>query len=133
MKKIFSAEDHNLDNVLDFVREKLEENEANIKLIMTIPLAIEEIFVNVAHYAYKGAKGDFEIDLAFKDDTVVITIEDSGVEFNPLAKEDPDIHLSAEDRKIGGLGIFMVKKIMDSVEYKRENDKNILTLTKKIK
>ena len=133
MKKIFSAEDHNLDNVLDFVRDKLEENEANIKLIMTIPLAIEEIFVNVAHYAYKGAKGDFEIDLAFKDDTVVITIEDSGVEFNPLAKEDPDIHLSAEDRKIGGLGIFMVKKIMDSVEYKRENDKNILTLTKKIK
>ena len=133
MKKIFSAEDHNLDNVLDFVRYKLEENEANIKLIMTIPLAIEEIFVNVAHYAYKGAKGDFEIDLAFKDDTVVITIEDSGVEFNPLAKEDPDIHLSAEDRKIGGLGIFMVKKIMDSVEYKRENDKNILTLTKKIK
>ena len=133
MKKIFSAEDHNLDHVLEFVREKLEENNANIKLIMTIPLAIEEIFVNVAHYAYKGAKGDFEIDLNFKDDNIIITVEDSGVEFNPLAKEDPDIHLSAEDRKIGGLGIYMVKKIMDNVEYKRENDKNILILTKKIK
>ena len=125
----------NLDRVLEFVDARLEEENCSLKELMTINVAVEEIFVNIASYAYKSEeKGDAQISVWFEEDpkTVWIEFRDSGVYFDPLAKDDPDVTLSAAERQIGGLGIFMVKKSMDDVQYKRENDQNILTIRKKL-
>ena len=94
-----------------------------------INTALEEIFVNVASYAYEN-QGTIELALSKHLDKVVITIKDNGVPFNPLEKADPDINLDGVDREIGGLGIFMVKKIMDDVSYEYVNNQNVLTLVK---
>lgn len=132
MTKIFSAELKELDNVLAFVDVELEKVGCPMKIQSAIDVALEEIFVNIANYAYPGSKGTAEIDVGADDKTRAITIRlvDSGVQFDPLAKPDPDTGLQANERAIGGLGIFMVKKMMDSVEYKYENNKNILVLKK---
>ena len=105
-----------------------------MKLQIAICVAIEEVFVNVAHYAYKDGNGNVEFNISFDEETRLVTFKmtDSGVPFDPLKKEDPDVTLSAEDRKIGGLGIFITKKTMDEVSYVYENGKNILTMIKKI-
>ena len=97
-------------------------------------VAIEEVFVNVAHYAYKDGNGNVEFNIIFDEETRNVSFQmiDSGVQFDPLKKEDPDISLSAEERNIGGLGIFITKKTMDNISYVYENGKNILTMTKKI-
>ena len=110
----------------------LDECECSPKTKMQIQLAVEEIFVNIASYAYDG--GDGKADLIFEkgDDAISITFRDSGKPYDPLEKPDPDTTLSAEDRKIGGLGVFMVKQIMDSVSYINRDDQNILTVTKKL-
>ena len=101
---------------------------------MSMCVAIEEVFVNVAHYAYGGGEGSVEFNISFEKETrkVVFQMIDSGVQFDPLKKADPDITLSAEERNIGGLGIFITKKTMDQVAYTYENGKNILTMIKKI-
>ena len=125
----------NLDSVLEFVDARLEEENCSLKELMTINVAVEEIFVNIASYAYKSQEeGDAQISVWFEEDPKTVSIEfrDSGVYFDPLAKDDPDVTLSAAERQIGGLGIFMVKKSMDAVQYKRENDQNILTIRKKL-
>ncbi len=126
----------NLDKVLAFINEKLEGNGCSMKAQMQIDIAVEEIFVNVASYAYAPKTGDALILLSFDETenskTAVISIIDGGVPYNPLLKADPDVSLSAEDRQIGGLGIFMVKKSMDSVEYSHEGESNKLTIRKKI-
>jgi anti-sigma regulatory factor (Ser/Thr protein kinase) len=125
----------NLDSVLEFVDARLEEENCSLKELMTINVAGEEIFVNIASYAYKSLEeGDAHISVWFEEDPKTVSIEfrDSGVYFDPLAKDDPDVTLSAAERQIGGLGIFMVKKSMDAVQYKRENDQNILTIRKKL-
>jgi anti-sigma regulatory factor (Ser/Thr protein kinase) len=105
-----------------------------MKLQTAICVAIEEVFVNVARYAYKGTEGDVEFEIGFNKEsrTVTFRMADSGVPFDPLKKPDPDITLSAEEREIGGLGIFITKKTMDSVTYAYENGENILTMIKKI-
>ena len=105
-----------------------------MKVQMQIDVAVEEIFVNIASYAYEGKDGQAEIRFDFRaeDSTAVITFIDQGAPFDPLAKEDPDTGLSAEERQIGGLGIFIVKKSMDKVLYKYEDGCNILTLEKVI-
>ena len=92
------------------------------------------MFVNVAHYAYGDEQGDVKFSIAFDKDTRTITfiMADRGVQFDPLNKPDPDITLSADEREIGGLGIFITKKTMDSVAYTYENGENVLTMTKKI-
>jgi len=131
--KVFPAEVNELNNVLAFIDALLEEHETPMKLMMPIDVSIEELFVNIASYAYGDDKGDAEIKVSFSGDDVAITLKDSGFEFDPTAKKDPDITASAEERGIGGLGIFMVKKYMDDVSYVRENGYNILTITKKIK
>ena len=102
-----------------------------------IDVAAEEIFVNIAHYAYKeklaaGVSGQVWITCTYENELLTVIFRDKGVPFNPLARPDPDITLSAEDRSIGGLGIFLTKKYMDKVEYKYENDENVLTLKKMI-
>ena len=122
----------NLQQVLDFVDENLKSMRCPMKILMQIDVAVEEIFVNVASYAYTPNTGSVTIrmDLQEKPRAVVITFIDSGIPYNPLAKEDPDVALSAEERSIGGLGIFMVKKTMDKMEYEYTDKQNILKMYK---
>ena len=105
-----------------------------MKIQIAVCVAIEEVFVNVAHYAYPGGEGHVTLGIDFdaSDSAVTFRMTDKGIPFDPLKKPDPDITLSAEDRDIGGLGIFITKKTMDSVTYAYENGENILTMIKKI-
>ncbi len=124
----------NLDNVIAFVTSFLEEMDCPLKEQMPIEVAVEEIFVNIAHYAYKPETGMAHIVCKEAEDDVAIEIsfEDNGMPFDPLAKADPDVTLSVEDRPIGGLGIFMVKKSMDDVHYEYKDGKNIFTMRKNL-
>jgi len=132
-KLIVPAECEQLDRVIDFVNAILDENGCGVKHTIQLDTAVEEIFVNIASYAYIDKKGNVEIECLFgQDGCVSVIFSDSGFEYNPLTREPPDITLSAEERNIGGLGILMVKKTMDSVEYLRENEKNILKISKRI-
>ena len=132
--KIFPAQTDALTDVLAFTEHILEKCECSMKVQTAICVAIEEVFVNVAHYAYGDEQGDVKFSIAFDKDTRTITfiMADKGVQFDPLNKPDPDITLSADEREIGGLGIFITKKTMDSVAYTYENGENVLTMTKKI-
>ena len=122
-----------LDEVLAFVDRELEEFDCPPKVQMQIDVAVEEIFVNIASYAYESGDGKAVISVSTTDDNAVhITFTDMGIPYDPLAKEDPDITLSASERQIGGLGIFMTKKIMDEVKYEHRDGCNILKLVKKI-
>ncbi len=123
-----------LDNVLDFVNSHLEVVDCPMKVQMQIDVAVEEIFVNIASYAYAPNIGSATILMKTESDpkSATITFIDSGIPYNPLAKPDPDVTLSAEERQIGGLGIYMVKKSMDDMQYRYENGKNILTLQKNL-
>ncbi|MBO4420134.1 MAG: ATP-binding protein [Oscillospiraceae bacterium] len=105
-----------------------------MKAQIQIDLAVDELFSNIANYAYAPASGDVTVRLEFDAAarTVSVTFIDRGIPFDPLQKADPDVSLSAEDRKVGGLGIFLVKRTMDGMEYRREADCNILTIRKKI-
>jgi len=122
----------NLSKVQAFVDEQLEEADCPIKIQMQIDIAVEEIFVNIAHYAYSTETGKVTVRIEILPDppSVDITFIDKGIPYDPLAKPDPDVTLSAEERKIGGLGIFMVKKSMDDVKYQYLDGHNILTLKK---
>ena len=132
--KTFPAKTESLSDVLGFVEETLEGFECPMKIQTAICVAIEEVFVNVAHYAYPESNGDMTLHIGFdeKSRTVTFRMTDKGVPFDPLKKPDPDITLSAEERDIGGLGIFIAKKTMDSLSYAYENEENILTMTKRI-
>ncbi|MBV7272450.1 ATP-binding protein [Clostridiaceae bacterium UIB06] len=132
MKELFvDAVIDNLDMVMDFVNSELETYDCSMKVQTQIDIAIEEIFVNISSYAYKPEVGPVTIRVAV-DNEVIIEFEDKGTPYNPIEKIDPDITKSIEEREIGGLGIFMVKKIMDSVEYKNVDNKNILIIRKGI-
>ena len=125
------ATDQNLQAVNDFVHSILP-SECSEMVLNQIDLAVEEIVVNIAHYAYDGAEGDAVINSSYDDGVFKISFSDSGKKFNPLERDDPDITLSAEERSIGGLGIFLTKKFMDTVEYEYQDGKNILKISKKI-
>ena len=133
-KQTFPAKIEALSDVLGFVDRMLELYECPMKIQMAICVAIEEIFVNVAHYAYGNGEGDMTLGIGFDEESREVTFRmaDKGTPFDPLKKPDPDITLSAEDREIGGLGIFITKKTMDTVEYAYENGENVLTMIKKI-
>lgn len=134
MKELkIDAKVEKLNEVLAFMDAELEAVDCPMKTQIALDVAVEEIFVNIAHYAY-GAEGAGGAVLQFEisPEEAMITFIDEGTAYDPLAKEDPDITLSAEERPIGGLGIFMVKKSMDDVTYRREDDKNILTIRKKL-
>ncbi len=136
MKKLtIPAETQRLDEVLAFIDTFLEENDCPPSEQIKLDIAVEEIYVNIASYAYGDGSGDAVITAEMDDATgqAVFTFADSGKPFDPLAKPDPDITLSAEERSIGGLGIFMVKKSMDDVTYVYENGQNILTIRRKIR
>ena len=132
-ERTFAATDENLNAVLGFVEEELEALDCPMKLVMQITVSVEELFVNIAHYAYPGGQGDMQLAIWDTDGVVSIRFSDHGIPFDPLAKADPDVTLSAEQRRIGGLGIYMVKKSMDSVHYVWEDGQNILTIAKKIR
>ena len=135
MEKLkIEAKVENLDKVTEFVDGLLEAYDCPMKTMMRIDVAVEEIFVNVAHYAYTPDTGDVEIcvDVSGEPPCAAITFTDSGVPYDPLAKEDPDVTQSVEERPIGGLGIYMVKNIMDDVEYEYKDGQNIFTITKNI-
>ena len=130
----FPANTEALPDILGFVEETLESYGCPLKIQMALCVAIEEVFVNIAHYAYDGGAGHVSLGIAFdaSESTVTFRMTDKGIPFDPLKKPDPDITLSAEDRDIGGLGIFIAKKTMDCVTYAYENGENILTMIKKI-
>ncbi len=132
--KTFPAKIDALNDVLGFVEETLEGFACSMKVQMAICVALEEVFVNVAHYAYGESEGDMTLAIDFDEVSRIVTFRmtDKGVPFDPLQKPDPDITLSAEDREIGGLGIFIAKKTMDSISYAYENGENILTMIKKL-
>lgn len=122
----------NLDSVIDFINGILEEADCSMKIQMQIDIAVEEIFVNIAHYAYPSAVADAEIvcDITDNPKAAKISFIDMGTPYNPLEKQDPDVTLGAEDRQIGGLGIYMVKKSMDEITYENTGGHNILNIVK---
>ncbi len=121
-----------LDQVTAFIEEALEEYECPMKVQMQLAIAVEELYVNIAHYAYAPAVGPAIIQVGVQEEPrrVCVVFIDQGKPYNPLAKEDPDITLSAEERSIGGLGIYMVKKSMDDVCYEYKDGSNILSIKK---
>ncbi|MCL2254335.1 MAG: ATP-binding protein [Lachnospiraceae bacterium] len=129
---IIDAKTENLDAVLNFINGELEAADCSMKLQTQIAIAAEEIFVNIAHYAYNPEVGGALIRIAVGDE-IIIEFEDKGKPYNPLEKDDPDITLDADEREVGGLGILMVKKIMDMADYRHEDGKNILVISKSIK
>ena len=133
MKEItLNATVDNVEKVTEFVNEQLERIGCPAKAIAQIDIAIDELFSNIAFYAYSPEVGPATVRVDVEEDPVSVTITfmDRGVPFNPLKKADPDTSLSAEERKIGGLGIFMVKKSMDNISYEYKDGKNILRIQK---
>jgi len=124
------AEQNELDKVLDFASDFLTKAGFPMKTITSVNIAIEEVFVNIANYAYKPEKGYADIDFDEYADKVIITFKDSGKPFDPLKKSDPNIEATADERDIGGLGIFMVKQLMDNVIYQYKDNQNVLIITK---
>jgi len=124
----------NLPEVQAFVAEHLERADCPPRALMQIGVAVEEIFVNIASYAYAPDKGKAKVRVEVSDDPVAVTITfvDRGVPYDPLAKEDPNVRAAAADREVGGLGIYMTKKMMDDVAYEYKDGANILTLKKNI-
>ena len=134
MKEItLEARIENLPALIEFVDGYLEEIACSMKAQMQIDVAVDEIFTNISSYAYTPGVGKATVEITKRDSEsqVELTFIDSGVPYNPLEKADPDVTLSAEERQIGGLGIFMVKRTMDEMTYEYKDGKNILTIRKK--
>lgn len=131
-EKVFEARRDALDEVNDYLEGLFDEADVPFKVRIQVLTAVEEIFINIASYAYEGGEGTAVLETEINADAIKLVFKDQGIPFDPLAKPDPDITLSAEERGIGGLGIYMVKKMMDQVSYVRSNGWNILTLEKKL-
>ena len=121
-----------LDRVVEFINEELESHSCPVKTMMQLDIAVEEIYVNIARYAYNPDIGKATISCKVEGEPLKVIIQflDNGRPYNPLNKEDPDITLPAEERQAGGLGIYMVKKSMDHIDYDYRDGKNILTIKK---
>lgn len=124
----------NIPVVTEFVDRKLEELDCPVKARMQIDVAIDELFSNIAKYAYHPETGPATVRVDVEEDplAVIITFIDQGIPYDPLKSEDPDVTLKAEQREIGGLGIFLVKKTMDEVTYEYKDGSNILRIRKNI-
>lgn len=131
-KFTIDAKLENLPSVTEFVIDALESRDCSMKVTMQMELVIEEIFVNVASYAYRDNIGTVTVCRSFDEEPRAINLIfiDSGTPYNPLEHKDPDTSLSADEREIGGLGIFLVKKNVDEISYKYEDEQNILTIKK---
>ena len=133
MKELtIAATVENIETVTNFVNEQLEALDCPMKAQMQIDIAIDELFGNIAHYAYNPEIGKATVRVEVIEDPLAVTITfiDKGVPYDPLAKADPDTTLSAEERDIGGLGIYMVKKSMDDIIYEYKDGQNILKIKK---
>ena len=133
MKELtLDAKVEHLDQVLALVDGLLEERDCPMKTQMQVDVAVEELFVNIAHYAYTPQTGQATVRARLLDEpsAIEVTLIDSGKPYDPLAKEDPDITLPVEERPIGGLGIYMVKQSMDKVHYEYKDGQNVLTFIK---
>ncbi len=128
------AKNENLDKVKEFVNKKLELVNCPMESLMQIDLAVEELFVNIANYAFEKMIGmaTVLVEMLSDPERIEITLMDNGVPYDPLSHEDPDLDLPAIEREIGGLGIFIVKESMDHVSYEYRDGKNILTIQKKL-
>ena len=124
----------NIVTVTSFVEAELEALDCPMKAQMQIAVAIDELFGNIAHYAYNPDVGPATVRVEVMESPLafVITFIDNGVQYDPLARQDPDTALSAEEREIGGLGIYMVKKSMDEITYTYKDGQNILQIRKNI-
>ena len=131
-EKTYQATVENLPAATDYISEGLLAAGAGEAVIMQITLAFEEIFVNIAKYAYPKGSGIVTVAINSEDKTFTLITKDNGLRFDPLQKDDPDYNYIADENTMGGLGIFMVKKIMDTVSYEYKDGQNILTMTKKI-
>ena len=136
MKELtIAATVESIETVTDFVNEQLEAYDCPTKILMQINIAIDELFSNIAHYAYNPETGDATVRVEVIEDpmAVIITFIDNGVPYDPLKQKDPDTTLPAEERELGGLGIYMVKKTMDDITYEYKDGKNILSIKKHLK
>lgn len=133
LKKIkVKAKVENFDICASFIEEQMEAAGFESKAIIKMITACEEIIVNVMNYAYADGEGDLEISFSDGEGFIKIIFIDNGKQFNPLDKPDADISLSADEREIGGLGIHMVRRLVDDVNYEYSNNQNILTLMKSL-
>ena len=124
----------NIEVVTNFINEELEKLNCPVKAQTQIAIAIDELFGNIARYAYSPEIGKATVRFSIEEDPLAVTITfiDNGVPFDPLQRAEPDTHAALQDRPIGGLGIFLVKKTMNMVEYSYENGQNILTIKKQL-
>lgn len=131
---VLAASAANLPAAQSYVEEHLEAVDCPLQVRMQIALAVEEIFVNICSYAYAPGQGlvTLQLELSREPAAVTITFLDSGKPYDPLAKENPDLTIPAEDRPVGGLGIFMTKAVMDDVTYVFRDGQNVLKLVKKL-
>ncbi len=133
IKKRFNPITDKSSEIIDFLMASpdMPSDEA---LRFKLQLSIEEAVENVVRYAYEGGIGWLEVGTSLDHDSLVLTVElrDAGVPFNPLEAPDPDVTLSANEREIGGLGIFLCKQMMDTLNYKYEEGNNVLTMTKRV-
>jgi len=120
----------NLQTVIDFATERLEARDCSMKTVMQTELVVEEIFVNIANYAYQPEFGEATFCIEFEENALLMTFIDSGKPYNPLEQKAPDTTLALEERDIGGLGIFLVKKNVDEISYEYSDGKNILRMKK---
>ena len=133
MKEIkVEARSENVSLVTEFVEEQLECMDCPMKIQMKMGIAIDELFSNIALYAYPSGDGDVTVRVEKQEEpaAVRITFIDRGVPYDPLKKEDPDVTVSAEEREIGGLGIYLVKKTMDDISYEYKDGQNVLSVLK---
>ena len=133
MKKItVEATVDNLQQIIDFATEQLEARDCPMKVVMQMELVIEEIFVNISSYAYHPEIGPATFCVEFEENppALLMTFIDGGKPYNPLEKSDPDTTLDIDERDVGGLGIFLVKKNVDEISYKFDDGKNILSMKK---
>lgn len=135
MKKIYNSQLSSIEEMAEDIECFLSESEVDMSIIFTMNLCLDELFTNIISYGYKNVSGnEIELNLDIKDDNIIAIIRDSSPEFDPTSQApEADISSGIEDREIGGLGIFLCKKNMDSFEYKRIGDKNELKLVKKFK
>jgi len=134
MELTVDATIENITSVTAFVEEQLEVMDCPMKTVMQINIVIDELFSNIANYAYPSGAGPATVRIEALEEpkAVKITFIDKGIPYNPLLNEEPDVTLSAEERKVGGLGIFLVKKSVDDISYEYQNGQNILQIVKRL-
>jgi anti-sigma regulatory factor (Ser/Thr protein kinase) len=134
MNVIVKVDINELDNVLDIIEEYLNSKPVPEKFKLELEIALEEIFANIVNYSYKIESDDNKIEIIynFEDNPsrIIIKIIDKGIPFNPLTHNDPDTTLNADDRDIGGLGILLIKKNVNNIDYEFKDNQNILTIEK---